>query len=85
MLCYTPRMSSPIQFPPAGFENLSKEEQLTYVEELATYVNASETVQIPDWHWEILEKRMADPGEDLENGITWEEFEKELDKELKQN
>jgi len=78
-------MSSPIQFPPPGFESLSKEEQLTYVERLSNYVDGSEDVQIPDWHWEILEKRMADPREDLENGITWEEFEKELKKELRQS
>jgi hypothetical protein len=78
-------MSSPIQFPPPGFDDLSKEEQATYVEELSNYVYGSEDAQIPDWHWEILEKRMADSGEDLENGTTWEEFEKELKEELRQN
>ena len=78
-------MSSPIQFPPPGFENLSKEEQLTYVEELSSYVNASADVQVPEWHGEILEKRMADPCENLENGITWEEFKKDLEKELRQS
>ena len=76
-------MSSPVQFPPPGFDDLSKEEQLTYVEELSNYVNGSEDAQIPDWHWEILDKRMADSSEDLENGTTWEEFEKELEKELR--
>ena len=75
-------MSSAVQFPPPGFDDLSKEEQRTYVEELSDYINASEHVQIPDWHWEILDKRMADSREDFENGIKWEEFEKELDKEL---
>jgi hypothetical protein len=45
----------------------------------------SEEVEIPEWHWEILDKRMADPSEDFENGITWEEFMNELDKELRQN
>ena len=78
-------MSSPVQFPPPGFDDLSKEEQLTYVEELSNYVNGSEDAQIPDWHWEILDKRMADSSEDLENGTTWEEFEKELEKELRQS
>jgi len=73
-------MSSPLQFPPPGFDHLFKEEQHRYVEELSSYVNASEDVQVPEWHWEILEKRMADPREDLENGITWEEFKKELEK-----
>lgn len=82
--CYTPRMSSP-QFPPPGFDDLSKEEQLTYVEELANYANASEDLQVPEWHWEILEKRLADPREDIENGISWEEFKKELEKELRQS
>ena len=78
-------MSSPIEFPPPGFDDLSKEEQLTYVERLSTYVDGSEDVQVPEWHWEILEKRIADPREDLENGITWEDFKQELEKELRQS
>ena len=45
----------------------------------------SEEFEIPEWHWEILDKRLADPSEDFENGITWEEFKKELDKEPRQN
>ena len=49
-----------------------------YVEELSNYVNTLEPAPVPDWHWEILDRRMADPREALENGITWEEFEKEL-------
>jgi hypothetical protein len=71
-------MSSPVPFPPPGFDDLSKDEQLMYVEELSNYVNTLEPAPVPDWHWEILDRRMADPREALENGITWEEFEKEL-------
>ena len=79
-------MSSKIPFPPAGFDELSLEDQIEYVQELWDKITADpEQVSVPDWHWEILEKRMADPREGLENGMTWEEFEKELEKELKQS
>src|SRR5689334_24184475 len=36
--CYTPRMSSPIEFPPPGFDDVSIDEQLTYVEGLLNYI-----------------------------------------------
>lgn len=78
-------MSSPITFPPPGFDDLSKEEQLAYIEELAAYASAPDGDEIPEWHWKILDARMATPGEDLENGMAWEEFEKELDRELRQS
>lgn len=72
-------MSSPIEFPPPGFESLSKEEQLAYVEEeLASYVNTPEGDDIPEWHRKILDERMAKYSVEGFEGITLEEFEREL-------
>lgn len=71
-------MSSPLQFPPPGFESLSREEQLAYVEELATYVNTPEWDDIPEWHRKILDERMAKYSAEGVEGITLEEFEREL-------
>jgi len=78
-------MSSPIPFPPPGFDELSKEEQLNYVEELANYVGPEAEETIPEWHWRILAERMATSSEDLEHGIPWEEFKQELEQELRQS
>jgi hypothetical protein len=71
-------MSSPLPIPPPGFDNLSKEEKLTYVEELLTYISAAEQVEIPDWHREILDQRIAKYRAEGFIGIPWEEFEQEL-------
>ncbi len=76
-------MSSQQPFPPSGFDQLSREEQLDYIEGLLNYVASGERyVEIPDWHREILEKRLAQYRENGFEGTPWEEFEEELDKEF---
>ena len=71
-------MSSPIALPPQGFESLSREEQLAYVEELATHISPPDEDDIPEWHREILDARMAKYSAEGFEGITLEEFEREL-------
>ena len=74
-------MSSP--FPPPGFDQLSREEQLHYIEGLLNYVATGERyVQIPDSHREFLEERLAYYRENGFEGTPWEEFKEELDKEF---
>ena len=68
---------------PPGFEQLSYEEQLDYVEQLFDYVRANaKYVEIPEWHLEILEERMARYRAVSVEGRTWDEFKKELKKEF---
>ena len=71
-------MSSPLRVPPEGFDGLSREEQQAYVEELATYVNTPEEDDIPEWHRKILDERIAKYSAEGFEGITLEEFEREL-------
>jgi hypothetical protein len=76
-------MSSPLPFPPEGFAQLSREEQLYYIEGLLNYVATGERyVPIPDLHREILEERLARYRENGFPGTPWEEFEQELEKEF---
>jgi putative addiction module component (TIGR02574 family) len=76
-------MSSPSQFPPPGFDQLSYEEQLDYVEQLFDYVTSNaKYVEIPEWHRAILEERMARYRKIGFVGTPWEEFKQELDKEF---
>jgi len=42
-------------------------------------------VKIPKWHWEILTERLEGFRAEVEQGMTWEEFEKELEQELTQS
>jgi len=75
-------MSSKIPFPPPGFDELTADEQVEYVQELWDYIVDSRSAQIsiPDWHRELIKERLA--RENPEEGISWEEFEKELLEQL---
>jgi putative addiction module component (TIGR02574 family) len=79
-------MSAQIPIPPPGFDGLSLEEQIEYVEALLNYVTSRPNqVGIPAWHREILEERLARYRPNLNEGTTWEEFEEELIEELKKD
>ena len=74
-------MSSKIPFPPAGFDELSVEDQIEYVQELWDKITSRpEEVPVPDWHLEIIKERLA--RENPDEGTPWEEFEKELLEQL---
>ena len=75
-------MSSPLTVPPQGFDRLSREEQLAYVEELTTYVNTLEGDDIPEWHRKILDERIAKYSAEGFEGISLEDFERELAEEF---
>lgn len=79
-------MSQPLPIPPPGFDKLSVEEQLEYIEALREYAySKQEALQVPEWHWEILRERLANFRYELDAVKSWEEFEKELEQELTQS
>jgi hypothetical protein len=51
-------------------------------EEAIEYDEYEKTIEyddpVPDWHWEIIEERMARYEKEGWPGRPWEEFEKEL-------
>lgn len=59
---------------------MSLEEQIEYVEanveQIISDLKANQT--IPQWHREILADQTSRFRWEVENAITWEEFEKEL-------
>ncbi len=66
-------MAQPMRIPP-GFDELSTDEKVDYVQSLWERIAAQpEAVPVPDWHREILRERLeahrANPGE----GEPWEE------------
>lgn len=53
-------MASQPQIPPPGFDALTVEEQLDYVEALWEHIAAQpDRVPIPDWHREVVRDRIA--------------------------
>lgn len=64
------------QEPPPGFDEMSREEQIDYVQRLWNRIAADEAeIAIPVWHREILRKRTADSAEDT---APWEDVKRRL-------
>jgi putative addiction module component (TIGR02574 family) len=75
-------MSYALKVPPPGFEDLSVEEQIDYVQALWEVIAVRpERVPVPEWHLQILDERLAEFERDPEEGVLWEEFRAELDAE----
>jgi hypothetical protein len=63
--------------PPPGFEGLSKDQQMDYVQQLWDWVVAvPEAVPVIDWHLEIVQERMASPA--LEPLSDWADVKQRL-------
>ena len=75
-------MSSPLQVP-QGFEELSRREQLEFIEELLSHTKPNENhVDIPESQREFVEELLANYHENGFEGTPWEEFEQELEREF---
>lgn len=59
-------MSSPLPIPPPGFDQLSRAEQLDYIDEFLDYVTAGAKVaEVPEWQLKILDRRGIFSNENL--------------------
>jgi len=77
-------MSQTLPLPPLGFDSLSVEEQIDYVQSLWDHIAARpEQVPVPAWHKEVLAERLASYRANPTEGRPWEEFEQELTEDLK--
>jgi putative addiction module component (TIGR02574 family) len=78
-------MSQALPLPPPGFDALSVDEQIDYVQSLWDHIAARpEDVPVPDWHREVLAERLAANETRKDQGQDWENFEKDLTAELNQ-
>ncbi len=76
-------MSQTPTLPPPGFDTLSIEEQIDYVQSLWDHIAARpDAIPAPDWHREVLAERLAAYDANPDQGKTWEEFEGELAREI---
>ena len=49
-------MVKPVPLPPSGFDDLSVDEKIDYLQSLWERIAATpETIPVPDWHHEILD------------------------------
>jgi len=72
-----------IQNPPPGFEELSFEEKLDYVQSLWDRMAAKpDAIGVPEWHWQVIEERTKDSAS-ASAGLSWDEFREELRAQLR--
>jgi putative addiction module component (TIGR02574 family) len=72
-------MSSKVPMPPPGFDELSTDDQIEYLNELWDRISSDpEKIPVPDWHMEIVRERLERYGTDRTGWITLEELEKKL-------
>ena len=65
-------MDDPVPIPPPGFEELSVEEKITYVQSLWDLIASDvDTAPLEHWQVQLLEERLADLDENPEAGIPW--------------
>jgi len=77
-------MASKVSNPPAGFDDLSVEEKLDYVESLWDRIAAKpEAVAVPDWHLERIEQRTRGGHPGSHGGRSWDDFREELRAKLR--
>ena len=65
-------MSNPVPIPPPGFEGLSIEEKIEYLQSLWDRI-ASDVDPVPllDWQKQLLDERLKDFEENPGAGIPW--------------
>lgn len=77
-------MPVPIHFPPPGFDDLSIDEKIDYLELLWDRIATSpELVVVPEWHREVISERLRDIESDPNSGDKWEVVQKRLRGRLK--
>ena len=76
-------MANPVPLPPPGFDDLSVDEKIDYLESLWDRVAASpETIPVPDWHRETIGERLKDLEANPDAGDSWEAVQKRLREKL---
>ena len=76
-------MPKPVPLPPPGFDDLSVDEKIDYLQSLWDRIAATaETVPVPDWHHEILDERLKDLQAEPDSGDSWKVVQERLRKKL---
>ena len=76
-------MSKPLPNPPPGFDDLSVDEQIEYLQSLWDRVTAAaDKVPVPAWHAEIIRKRVAELEVDPDSAIPWDQAREEIVRRL---
>jgi putative addiction module component (TIGR02574 family) len=74
-------MVKPVPLPPPGFDDLSVDEKIDYLQSLWDRIAATpEAVPVPAWHSEVIDERLKDLDVSPDLGDTWEVVQERLRK-----
>ena len=77
-------MSKIVPTPPPGFDDLSVEEQIDFVQSLWDRIAATpEQVPVPEWHQQILRECLASYKANPDSGRPWADVRAELERKLR--
>ena len=78
-------MTNAVTMPPAGFEDLSPDQQIDYVQSLWDRIaEAQRKIPSPDWHQNVVRERTAEHESNPTFGRAWSEVSAELARKLKE-
>ena len=64
--------------PPPGFDDLTRQEQIEYVQRLWNRIAAAEgELEVPEWHRQILRERLSTPSS--EEDSSWDDVKRRLE------
>lgn len=70
--------------PPPGFDDLSVDEQIDFVQSLWDRIAAtSEQVPVPEWHREIIRERLAAYHAAPSDGRLWADVRTDIERKLR--
>lgn len=76
-------MSKPLKLPPPGFDDLSIEEKLDYVQGLWDHISAdADSLPLTDWQERVLRERLAAYEANPDAGVSWDELHERLRRKL---
>ncbi|HEX9443212.1 MAG TPA: addiction module protein [Candidatus Binatia bacterium] len=76
-------MAKAIPNPPPGFDELSIEDKIEYVQSLWDRIAASpKDIPVPEWHSRILDERLESHRDKPAEGKVWEQIQKEIRRKL---
>jgi putative addiction module component (TIGR02574 family) len=77
-------MSKSVPSPPPGFDDLSVEEQIDFVQSLWDKIAATpEQVPVPEWHRQIIRERLAAYHANPTAGRPWTDVRTDIERKLR--
>ena len=68
--------------PPPGFERLSVQEKIEYIQALWDDIATTGNLEIPESHREVIRQRLAEHRANPDDGRPWSEVRRDMERKL---